>query len=127
MMSCFTPSFFATRSITETSKPTTLPFFSDWKGAYGRCVQVVSLPLWTSFTPPAVVVTSSLLLHEVVRATRQAATASGTQRRARRAVEVTGLPWDMEERAMPGTDGREHVGPDCGTGTDLGKHEVRTH
>ena len=35
----------ATRSIRSTSKPTTAPRRSNWNGAYGRWVQVVSTPL----------------------------------------------------------------------------------
>lgn len=41
-MACFTPRSPATRSISDTSKPCTLPSISDWKGGYGRWVQVVS-------------------------------------------------------------------------------------
>jgi len=32
-----------------------LPPTLDWKGAYGRCVQVVRCPADTSLTPPAAV------------------------------------------------------------------------
>ena len=41
MISCLTPSFFATRSIMSTSNPTTVPLRVNWNGRYGRCVQVV--------------------------------------------------------------------------------------
>ncbi len=44
-ISWVTPSFLATRSMTSTSKPTTLPASSlNWNGLYARCVQTRSLP-----------------------------------------------------------------------------------
>lgn len=77
---CFRPRSSATRSIRSTSNPTIFLPFSDWNGAYGRCVHVVNWPDLTSFTPPAVVVACSLLQAVADRASVAAST-SGVERR----------------------------------------------